>query len=167
MWQRKFTYFYLLTATVLSGIPQGSVLRPILTWSCEMCYLSFRRLYYNFPTNNNQRRRTSATFRHKFIGAMVSEMATHFLPQKTSYHFITLPSWEVHPSSTRARTCFWAKRSGTYLLCRAKIWWIHFGESKKASAIAGLIRINFSYLDGPLFKKLYLPLRDHILSMDQ
>ena len=41
-----------------------------------MWYLSFRRW--------NQRKRTSATIRHKFIGAMVSKMATYFPPKTMS-----------------------------------------------------------------------------------
>ena len=62
------------------------------------------------------------------------------------------PHWEVHPSSTRARTCFWPKRSWSYPRCRAKTWWTYFGESEESKRL--ICRI-FSYLDGPLFKKLF------------
>ena len=50
--------------------------------------LIFSRMILNFPTNNNQRRHTSTTIRHKFIGAMVSEMTTHFEAKKG--HVLTL-----------------------------------------------------------------------------
>ena len=41
-----------------------------------------------FSAKYNQRRHTSTTIRHKFIGAMVSEMTTHFEAKKG--HVLTL-----------------------------------------------------------------------------
>ena len=47
-------------------------------------------------------------------------------------NFIILPTFIiVHPSSTKARKCSWAKKSSSYPRCRAKIWWIHFYESEE------------------------------------
>ena len=81
------------------------------------------------------------------------------LPLLRSTHFIDKSFWHFIDKSL----CFWAKRCWSYPQCRAKISWTHFDESKETPETAELIHGTFSYLDGPLFKKLFTTfLRPHL-----
>ena len=109
---------------------------------------------------NNQRKRTLATIRHKFIGAMVSEMATHFSPKKC--HVLTLGIF-YNITHTDKYTLHWQelenvlaeKDLGVILDAELKVCEHILVKIKQANALVGLIRRTFSSLDGPLFKKLF------------
>ena len=91
---------------------------------------------------------------------MVSEMATHFHPKK--YHVLTFGK-VYHITHTKKYTfhrqelehVFEQKDLGVILDAELKFDKHISVKVKKANAIAGLIRRTFSYLDGPLFKKLF------------
>ena len=90
---------------------------------------------------------------------MVSEMASHFSPKK--HHVLTLGKF-YNITHTEKYTLhrqelehvFEQKNLGVIVDAELKIDGHISVKVKKASKIAGLIRITFSYLDGPLFKKL-------------
>ena len=117
-----------------------------------MWYLSLRG-----STNNNRRRRTSATIRHKFITAIVREKKhskkCHVL---TLGKFITLPTLRSTPfHQQELEHVFEQKDLGVILHAELKFDEHLPAKVKKANAIAGLIRRTFLYLDGTLLKKLF------------
>ena len=117
---------------------------------------------------NNQRKCTLATIRHKFIGVMVSEMATHFSPKKC--HVLTLGIF-YNITHTHKYTLHWQelenvfaeKDLGVILDAELKVCEHVLVKVKKANALVALIHRTFSYLDGPLFKKLFTSfIRPHL-----
>ena len=92
---------------------------------------------------------------------MVSEMASHFSPKK--HHVLTLGKF-YNITHTEKYTLhrqelehvFEQKDLGVILDAELKFdEHISVKVKKEANAIAGLIRRTFSYLEGPLFKKLF------------
>ena len=62
--------------------------------------------------------------------------------------FITLPTLRSTPfiSKGQNRTSFWTKRSWSYPRWKAKIWWIHFGESEKSKRNSWADSENLCYI---------------------
>ena len=155
-------------ATVLSGIPQGSVLGPILfviyindlpeVVKCgTYLFADDTKIFRQITTKEDALQLQSDI---NSLEQWSQKWLLTFHPKK--YHVLTLGKF-YNITHTEKYTLhrqelehvFELKGLGVILDAELKFDEHISVKVKKANAIAGLIRRTFSYLDGPLFKKLF------------